>query len=90
MTDLATVKRAIAENDAEMAASLARMETIRREGVARDLRAGRRVLDCHCDECLDRALRLELPNPRWCMAARAQSAGASLTDVVEIMTGKTK
>jgi hypothetical protein len=88
MTDLATVKRAIAENDAEIAASLARMETIRREGVVRELEKGRRVLDCMCDECIQTALRLGLPNPRTCKGTRKESMRARLTEDVSMLDEK--
>lgn len=71
MSELEEVKAALANSQREERASLDRMEMNRREGVARDLRAGRRVLQCHCDECLTRALALELPTPRNCVRARS-------------------
>ncbi len=71
MTELEKVKAALEANQRENAESMARMEMNRRAAVARDLRAGRRVLQCHCDECLTRALALESPNPRGCVRARS-------------------
>jgi hypothetical protein len=71
MTELEKVKAALEANQRENAESMARMEMNRRAAVARDLRAGRRVLQCHCDECLTRALALETPNPRACLRARS-------------------
>jgi hypothetical protein len=65
------VKAALANAQREERASLDRMEMNRREGVARDLKAGRRVLSCVCEECVTRALALELPNPRACVRARS-------------------
>jgi hypothetical protein len=71
MTELEKVKAALEANQRENAESMARMEMNRRAAVARDLKAGRRVLSCHCDECLTRALALETPNPRGCVRARS-------------------
>lgn len=71
MSELEAVKAALANSQREERASLDRMEMNRRAAVARDLRAGRRVLQCHCDECLTRALALELPTPRNCLRARS-------------------
>jgi hypothetical protein len=70
-TELEAVTAALAANQRENDESMARMDRHRREGVARDLRAGRRVLRCHCPECLQKALSLELPNPRACLRARS-------------------
>lgn len=71
MTELEAVKAALEANQRENAESMGRMEMNRRAAVARDLKAGRRVLSCHCDECLTRALALETPNSRGCVRARS-------------------
>ena len=71
MRELEEVKAALAKSQREERASLDRMEMNRRAAVARDLKAGRRVLSCHCDECLTRALALETPNSRGCVRARS-------------------
>jgi hypothetical protein len=73
--DVKQVLAAIAENDRLERESLDRMDLIRREGIARDLRAGRRVLEwCHCPECIGVALRLGKPNPYTCEGARVRAA----------------
>jgi hypothetical protein len=73
--DVAAVLAAIGDYDRKERESLDRQDLAYREGIARDLRAGRRVLQwCHCSECVSNALALKKPNPYTCEGARARAA----------------
>jgi hypothetical protein len=91
VTELEQVKKALAQNGEANRESLERMEMIRREGVKRDLKAGKRVLRCCCDECLQEALALREPNPLTCQRARTEAERerkAALTTDIEILDKK--
>jgi hypothetical protein len=72
--DVKQVLAAIAANDKAEKDSLDRMHLIKRQEIARDLKAGRRVLTCCCPDCIERAISLEEPDPYRCAGARARAA----------------
>jgi len=74
MTEVDQVLAAIAANDQAERESMERMYLIKRQEIARDLRKGRRVLPCHCVDCIEISLALGKPDPYRCSGARARAA----------------